>query len=154
MSTAHKKASLLQKVSKGLTVGSVITGSTFLHGPPVLALGFTKLFKKSKKVDETNIQLANSWIGVNNHLIEKVLPNLKWDMGIGSSTAPILSAFGCKAPRGCGWTSTSRSIWRARAHSRTAGSLPRAGLRNTITRYGNATPIWRQGPGMAGWTGS
>ncbi|HBN4804541.1 TPA: hypothetical protein L2X55_004613, partial [Escherichia coli] len=47
----------------------------------------TKLFKKSKKVDETNIQLANSWIGVNNHLIEKVLPNLKWDMGIGSSTA-------------------------------------------------------------------
>nr|UFD95468.1 putative acyltransferase [Escherichia coli] len=30
MSTAHKKASLLQKVSKGLTVGSVITGSTFL----------------------------------------------------------------------------------------------------------------------------
>ncbi|MCJ9445372.1 hypothetical protein K5F54_17890, partial [Acinetobacter baumannii] len=37
--------------------------------------------------DETNIQLANSWIGVNNHLIEKVLPNLKWDMGIGSSTA-------------------------------------------------------------------
>ncbi|WOZ89772.1 hypothetical protein [Morganella morganii] len=85
--SAHKKASLLQKVSKGLTVGSVITGSTFLHGPPVLALGFTKLFKKSKKVDETNIQLANSWIGVNNHLIEKVLPNLKWDMGIGSSTA-------------------------------------------------------------------
>ncbi|MEN2730734.1 hypothetical protein ACQUXB_22775 [Klebsiella pneumoniae] len=42
---------------------------------------------KIKKVDETNIQLANSWIGVNNHLIEKVLPNLKWDMGIGSSTA-------------------------------------------------------------------
>ncbi|MGC4803129.1 MULTISPECIES: hypothetical protein [Providencia] len=69
------------------SAGSVITGSTFLHGPPVLALGFTKLFKKSKKVDETNIQLANSWIGVNNHLIEKVLPNLKWDMGIGSSTA-------------------------------------------------------------------
>ena len=80
-------ATVPQKVSKGLTVGSVITGSTFLHGPPVLALGFTKLFKKSKKVDETNIQLANSWIGVNNPLIEKVLPNLKWDMGIGSSTA-------------------------------------------------------------------
>ena len=82
MSTAHKKTSLLQKVSKGLTVGSVITGSTFLHGPPVLALGFTKLFKKSKKVDETNIQLTNSWIGVNNQLIEQVLPNLKWDISI------------------------------------------------------------------------
>ncbi len=88
MSTAHKKASLLQKVSKGLTVGfSHYRKHVFDMGPLFLALGFTKLFKKSKKVDETNIQLANSWIGVNNHLIEKVLPNLKWDMGIGNSTA-------------------------------------------------------------------
>ena len=46
MSTTNKKVSLLERVTKGLTVGSVITGSTFLHGPPVLALGFTKLFKK------------------------------------------------------------------------------------------------------------
>ncbi|QNH50527.1 acyltransferase [Acinetobacter venetianus] len=82
MTNANKKASLLQKVSKGLTVSSVITGSTFLHGPPVLALGFTKFFKKSKKVDETNIQLANSWIGINNQLIEHVLPNLNWDITI------------------------------------------------------------------------
>lgn len=82
MSTTNKKASLLQKVGKGLTVGSVITGSTFFHGPPLLTLGITKLFKKSKKIDETNIQLANSWIGINNQLIEKVLPNLKWDISI------------------------------------------------------------------------
>ncbi len=86
MSTAHKKASLLQKVSKGLTVGSVITGSTFLHGP-LFWHSVLPSCLKNQKVDETNIQLANSWIGVNNHLIEKVLPNLKWDMGIGSSTA-------------------------------------------------------------------
>lgn len=53
------------------------------------------------------------------------------------------------------WMDVNKSIYlEGRAHSRTAGSLPRAGLRNTITRYGNATPIWRQGPGMAGWTGS
>lgn len=82
MSTANTKIPLLQKVSKGLTVGSVITGSTFFHGPPVLALGLTKLFKKSRKVDETNIQLANSWIGINNQLIEHVLPNLKWEISI------------------------------------------------------------------------
>lgn len=82
MSTTNKKASLLQKIGKGLTVGSVITGSTFFHGPPLLTLGITKLFKKSKKIDETNIQLANSWIGINNQLIEKVLPNLKWDISI------------------------------------------------------------------------
>jgi hypothetical protein len=36
----------------------------------------TKLFKKSKKVDETNIQITNSWLGVNNWLIDHVLPHL------------------------------------------------------------------------------
>ena len=82
MTTTHKNSSLLQKISKGLTVSSVITGSTFFHGPPVLALGLTKLIKKSKKIDETNIQLANSWIGVNNQLIEKVLHNLNWEITI------------------------------------------------------------------------
>ncbi|MEF9956246.1 MAG: acyltransferase [Acinetobacter sp.] len=82
MTTTHKNSSLLQKISKGLTVSSVITGSTFFHGPPVLALGLTKLFKKSQKVDETTIQVANNWIGVNNQLIENVLPNLKWDISI------------------------------------------------------------------------
>ena len=82
MSSANKKASVLQKISKGLTVGSVMTGSTFFHGPPVLALGLTKLIKKSSKVDAANIQLANSWIGVNNQLIENLLPQLKWDISI------------------------------------------------------------------------
>ena len=82
MTTTHKNSSLLQKISKGLTVSSVITGSTFFHGPPVLALGLTKLIKKSKKIDETNIQLANSWIGVNNQLIEKVLHNLNREITI------------------------------------------------------------------------
>ena len=82
MTTTHKNSSLFQKISKGLTVSSVITGSTFFHGPPVLALGLTKLIKKSKKIDETNIQLANSWIGVNNQLIEKVLHNLNWEITI------------------------------------------------------------------------
>ena len=74
MTTTHKNSSLLQKISKGLTVSSVITGSTFFHGPPVLALGLTKLFKKSKKIDETNIQITNSWLSVNNWLINHVLP--------------------------------------------------------------------------------
>ena len=77
-----QKQPILKKISKGLTVSSVITGSTFLHGPPVLALGLTKLFKQSKKVDETNIQITNSWLSVNNWLIDHVLPNLKWDITV------------------------------------------------------------------------
>ncbi|ENU81418.1 acyltransferase [Acinetobacter sp. ANC 3789] len=81
--TSHRaKQSLFKKITRGMTVGSVITGSTFLHGPPVLALGLTKLFKQSRKVDETNIQITNSWLSVNNWLIDHVLPNTQWDIHI------------------------------------------------------------------------
>ena len=82
MASEAKKTSTLKKLAKGLTVGSVMTGSTFFHGPPVLALGLTKLFKKSKTVDETNIKITNSWLTVNNWLIDHVLPNTKWDIEI------------------------------------------------------------------------
>ena len=82
MSSQAKKQPLLKKITKGLTVGTVITGSTFFHGPPVLALGLTKLFKQSSKVDEANIQITNSWLSVNNWLIDHVLPNTRWDISI------------------------------------------------------------------------
>lgn len=83
--SASNKSSAVKKIGLGMTVGSVITGSTFLHGPPILALGLTKLFKKSKKIDETNIQIANSWLTVNNWLIDHVLDHLKWDITIDES---------------------------------------------------------------------
>jgi hypothetical protein len=82
MSSQQQKQPILKKITKGLTVGTVITGSTFFHGPPVLALGLTKLFKKSKKVDETNINITNSWLAVNNWLIDHVLPETQWDISI------------------------------------------------------------------------
>lgn len=82
MSAQIKKQSILKKITRGLTVGTVITGSTFFHGPPVLTLGLTKLFKKSAKVDETNIHITNSWLAVNNWLIDHVLPDLEWDITI------------------------------------------------------------------------
>ncbi|NNG99463.1 MULTISPECIES: acyltransferase [Acinetobacter Taxon 24D] len=82
MSSQIQKQSILKKISRGLTVASVMSGSTFFHGPPVLALGLTKLVKKSRKIDETNIQITNSWLGVNNWLIDHVLPHLKWDISI------------------------------------------------------------------------
>ncbi|ANF81204.1 acyltransferase [Acinetobacter sp. NCu2D-2] len=82
MSSDRKKQPALKKITRGLTVTSVITGSTFFHGPPVLALGLTKLFKKSPKVDETNIKITNSWLSVNNWLIDNVLKNTQWDIQI------------------------------------------------------------------------
>lgn len=82
MPSPMQKQPLLKKITKGLTVSSVVTGSTFFHGPPVLVLGLTKLFKKSNKIDETNIQITNSWLSVNNWLIDHVLPSTKWDISI------------------------------------------------------------------------
>lgn len=82
MYSEKQKQPILTKISKGLAVTSAMSASTFLLGPPILTLGITKLFKKSKKVDEANIQIANNWIGVNNWLIEKVLPNTKWHISI------------------------------------------------------------------------
>ena len=82
MAIVPNKQPFIKKLSKGFTVGAVITGSTFFHGPPVLALGFTKLFKKSKKIDETNIRITNSWLSINNWLIDHVLPNTHWDIEI------------------------------------------------------------------------
>ena len=78
MSSNSNKQPTLKKLARGLTVTSVMTGSTFFHGPPVLALGLTKLFKKSAKIDETNIKITNSWLGVNNWLIDHVLKNTQW----------------------------------------------------------------------------
>jgi len=82
MSSQQQKQPILKKITKGLTVGTVITGSTFFHGPPVLALGLTKLVKKSKKIDETNINITNSWLSVNNWLIDHILSETQWDISI------------------------------------------------------------------------
>lgn len=82
MSSQQQKQPILKKITKGLTVGTVITGSTFFHGPPVLALGLTKLLRKSKKIDETNINITNSWLSINNWLIDHVLPETQWDISV------------------------------------------------------------------------
>ncbi|MDQ9838892.1 acyltransferase, partial [Acinetobacter baumannii] len=62
--------------------GTEITVSTLFLGPPVLALGLTKLFKQSSKIDETKIKITNSWLCVNNMIIDHVLQKLKWDISI------------------------------------------------------------------------
>lgn len=82
MPKSQPRTSLLKKVQQALTVTSVMTTNSFVHGAPILGLGLTKLIKKSPHIDQTNVKLANSWINVNNHLIERVLPELKWDIQV------------------------------------------------------------------------
>lgn len=74
--------SFIKKMARGVSVTSAMTANTVIHGPPILALGLSKLIKSSAKIDETNINIANRWIGVNNWLIEQVLPNTQWDIHI------------------------------------------------------------------------
>lgn len=73
---------ILKRIARGVSVTSTIGASTFLHGPPVLALGLTKFFKQSKLVDETNIKITNSWLSINNWLIDHVLPDTQWTITI------------------------------------------------------------------------
>lgn len=82
MLSQRKKPNLLQKLTRGLTVGSFITGNTVVHGVPILTLGLTKLFKSSHKIDETNVNLANNWISVNNWAIDRILADTKWDIQV------------------------------------------------------------------------
>lgn len=82
MPKSQPRTSLLKKVQQAFTVTSVMTTNSFVHGAPILGLGLTKLIKKSPHIDQTNVKLANSWINVNNHLIERVLPELKWDIQV------------------------------------------------------------------------
>ncbi|XID74478.1 acyltransferase [Alkanindiges sp. WGS2144] len=65
---------------RGLTIATAITSSTFLHGPPVLALGLLKTLIPSSKIDEMAIGLTNSWLGVNNWLVDHVLPEIDWQI--------------------------------------------------------------------------
>ncbi|WP_298145658.1 acyltransferase [uncultured Acinetobacter sp.] len=82
MPKSQPRTSLLKKVQQALTVTSVMGTNSVVHGAPILGLGLTKLIKKSPQIDQTNVKLANSWINVNNHLIERVLPELKWDIQV------------------------------------------------------------------------
>lgn len=65
---------------RGLTIAAAITSSTFLHGPPVLALGLLKTIVPSRKIDEMAIGITNSWLGVNSWLIDHVLPDIDWQI--------------------------------------------------------------------------
>ena len=65
---------------RGLTIAAAITSSTFVHGPPVLALGLLKTVIPSKKIDEMAIRLTNNWLGINSWLIDNVLPEIDWQI--------------------------------------------------------------------------
>ncbi len=78
-----------------------------------------------------------------------------------SSTTPrcrarIRSASACRAPTGCGWTSTTRSTSKASSQAARVGASAEAWLgRNTTTRCGSKhSPTPQPAPATAAWTTS
>ena len=81
MSTDKKKSNLSPaQLLRGISAGTVITGSTFLHGPPVLLAGLVQTLVPASRMDQVAIKLTNSWLGVNNWLIDHLLSNLEWQV--------------------------------------------------------------------------
>lgn len=79
MTALTPKTDINEKL-RGLTIAAAITASTFLHGPPVLALGLLRTIIPNRKIDEMAISLTNSWLGVNSWLIDHVLPEIEWQV--------------------------------------------------------------------------
>jgi 1-acyl-sn-glycerol-3-phosphate acyltransferase len=69
-----------QQKLKGLGIGGLITSSTFLFGPPVLATGLLKVVIPSRKLDSVAIGLTNQWLAFNNWLIDHALPEIEWQV--------------------------------------------------------------------------
>lgn len=81
MSTDKKKSNLSPaQLLRGISAGTIITGSTFLHGPPVLLAGLVQSLIPASRMDQVAIRLTNSWLGVNNWLIDHLLPDLEWHL--------------------------------------------------------------------------
>ncbi len=142
MSTAHKKHPYCKKSVKDSQLVQSLQEARF-YMVPLFWHSVLPSCLKIKKVDETNIQLANSWIGVNNHLIEKVLPNLKWDMGIGSSTALLASLAGRKRPRKRRFghrSGTDRGFMRGFSTSRGHAAAQCVAISHRIPAQGRAQP--------------
>lgn len=79
---AMSKLSLFKKIKQGSVAGTAIIANTLINGSSVALLGGGKWFSSSKKVDELMLDSANRWISTNNWLIEKILPQMEWDIYI------------------------------------------------------------------------
>lgn len=72
-----KSPALAQKVSLATSV-SAITLNSMAVSLPLFGAGLGKVFAGSKTADNTVIDIAHHWVGVNNLLIDKVLPHKDW----------------------------------------------------------------------------
>lgn len=83
--THHTAPTFASFVSSSVSLGTIVLQSC-LVGVPLFACGAVKvasqktnrLASMGKKADDTIIKIADNWIGVNNWLIDHLLPNQDW----------------------------------------------------------------------------
>lgn len=83
--SATTRPSLLDKAKRALTVGGTISASTVSLGMAVLGLGLARYVAPrhtAAKINKTNVDITERWIGINNQLINHVLPNTHWYLTI------------------------------------------------------------------------
>ncbi len=74
----HDTSSKLGQTASLASAVAVIAGNSTLVGLPIWIIGSTKAITGAKVADEAMIQLAHYWIGINNRLIDTVLPKRDW----------------------------------------------------------------------------
>lgn len=74
--------SSLKKITQGALAGTVIAGNSIVRGSAVSLWGLAKLASSSPKIDEMMLKSANNWVSTNNQLIDKLMPEMTWDIYI------------------------------------------------------------------------
>ena len=78
----HKRAPKLGKALSLATATSVIAGNSIGVGVPLWFMGASKIITGSKIADKSVIKITNHWIGVNNALINTILPAKDWRISL------------------------------------------------------------------------
>ena len=84
----RKRAPKLAQTVSLVTSTGVIAANSLICGIPVWVSGAAKVFTGAKIADKAVIKIANHWIGVNNALIDRILPNKDWRVDLPDDVDP------------------------------------------------------------------
>ena len=84
----HKRAPKLGKAVSLATAAGVITASSFRASVPLWIMGTAKVITGSQTADDQVIKITNRWIGSNNAMIDRMLPNQDWRISLPDDVHP------------------------------------------------------------------
>lgn len=84
----HKRAPKLAQTVSLVTSSGIIAANSLACGIPVWVSGAAKVFTGAKIADKAVIKVTNHWIGVNNALIDRILPDKDWRIQLPDDVDP------------------------------------------------------------------